>query len=203
MVKGLMAALGAALVCAPAAATVTIESSPASFIFSAGGAKFKAFDIDLGGVQGLSLGSTYQVGPVRFESTEIRAFSNASFTHEGDPIASPTYLDTTSALHITSDSAVLGIYFGAYDGCCGLRLVANGPRMSYLAPLPNNHETAFLGIIDPSGIDFTVTGNFHDLAVVALLLPIPEPATWAMMIIGFGAAGTAARRARFARPLSA
>lgn len=59
-------------------------------------------------------------------------------------------------------------------------------------------------------ISFNNTGNsgFTDLRQLRIngiqgITPVPEPATWAMMLVGFGAAGVAMRRTRRRKPLLA
>ena len=59
-------------------------------------------------------------------------------------------------------------------------------------------------------IQFNNTGNsgFTDLRQLRIngitgITPVPEPATWAMMLVGFGAAGVAMRRTRRRKPLLA
>ena len=59
-------------------------------------------------------------------------------------------------------------------------------------------------------IQFYNTGNsgFTDLRQLRIngitgITPVPEPATWAMMLVGFGAAGVAMRRSRRRKPLLA
>jgi hypothetical protein len=42
--------------------------------------------------------------------------------------------------------------------------------------------------------------GFSDFSASGIARGVPEPATWAMMIIGFGAVGTAVRRRRSVRP---
>ena len=49
-----------------------------------------------------------------------------------------------------------------------------------------------------------LTGEIHDIGFTGTLpAPVPEPASWAMMIAGFGLAGFALRRQRVGRALHA
>jgi hypothetical protein len=45
---------------------------------------------------------------------------------------------------------------------------------------------------------FSSSGNSFELDNIAVASAVPEPATWAMMIVGFGVAGGALRRRRLA-----
>ena len=53
---------------------------------------------------------------------------------------------------------------------------------------------------------FGVSGdqiNLHTLALDGTLAAVPEPATWAMMLAGFGVVGGLARRRRTLNPVLA
>ncbi len=99
--------------------------------------------------------------------------------HNGMP--SPgSYLDITFAAPVTLSS--LSIY-GRTD-CCGSRDL-------YQVDIRNaGGHSLFNGQVDARNADHVGTLTFDRSAGV------PEPATWAMMIIGFGAAGSMVRRRR-------
>jgi hypothetical protein len=47
-----------------------------------------------------------------------------------------------------------------------------------------------------TGVTFASTGNSFEVDNLAVLSAVPEPATWALMILGFGGVGFAMRRAK-------
>lgn len=64
---------------------------------------------------------------------------------------------------------------------------------------PANDSTAFylydFGTVGASSITFTPDAQgFSNAAIYETSAPVPEPATWAMMLLGFGAVGSAMSR---------
>ncbi|RAK64475.1 hypothetical protein DJ019_14305 [Phenylobacterium kunshanense] len=64
-----------------------------------------------------------------------------------------------------------------------------------------SHNQAILQ--DNQSICFTTNGNAACNAIVDPVAGVPEPTTWALMILGFGGAGAVLRRARSAQALTA
>ena len=85
--------------------------------------------------------------------------------------------------------------------------IPNGPPGS-LVRLEGDGSitTIFGGLIAPTGLQIGADGAFYvtqfsaspGVGQVLRIAAVPEPASWAMMILGFGAIGMAARRRRLA-----
>jgi hypothetical protein len=68
----------------------------------------------------------------------------------------------------------------------------------------NHYSLDFVGVGAPTAVTFSVSSFFNDdvdtvLDNVSVAAAVPEPATWALMIGGFGLAGAALRRRRVAQ----
>jgi hypothetical protein len=50
--------------------------------------------------------------------------------------------------------------------------------------------------VDPNAVYFTAGIGDEEHGLFGELVAVPEPSTWAMMLLGFGAAGVALRRRR-------
>ena len=95
---------------------------------------------------------------------------------------------------------------GATVGTYGYRSTTSGQLASFAALFPPaNGQISF----DSFTNDFTITdlvapanlqfSTFYYSLVSGSVAAVPEPATWAMMIAGFGLAGAAMRRRRAAK----
>lgn len=78
---------------------------------------------------------------------------------------------------------IIGAHFGNVEGPAG------------------NVSVFWLFDFGTEGADFVTLDNIQGFSNAVLYTtggtpPVPEPATWAMMLLGFGAAGTAMRRSR-------
>ncbi len=105
----------------------------------------------------------------------------------------------------TPDSGVtaFGFDYGVTQASAGELVSINGQNYTAIGKPTFN----FFGIVDSAGVapisfDF-VTSAIFDNVTVASAAPavggIPEPATWAMMIIGMGSVGATLRRSRRAK----
>lgn len=71
---------------------------------------------------------------------------------------------------------------------------ANGDQSS---PITNGLFTALAGAGETfSGFQIESSANSFEIDNVAITAAVPEPATWAMMLLGFGAIGYAMRRGK-------
>lgn len=86
-------------------------------------------------------------------------------------------------------SAVIDVRPGLTSGTLGISATfSNGMILS--------GSTWVQELIDPLGNPNADSNQLYRLTLSAAVGAVPEPATWAMMILGFGAAGTALRRRR-------
>ena len=94
------------------------------------------------------------------------------------------------------------------SGISGVHLQAGGEYALLVNSLGNEWGTWFdtsngalgWGEWDDSGYTYGVVGAFEILGVATA---VPEPATWAMMIIGFAGVGVMVRRRRLSAPANA
>jgi hypothetical protein len=104
-----------------------------------------------------------------------------------------------------------GLWFGNDDTCCGnpftavLDIYSSGGLQGSVSVVANMNDSAdqFLGFstdFDVTRIGYRMASNANlamyvdDLYFSGTGGAVPEPATWAMMIVGFGAAGSMIRR---------
>jgi hypothetical protein len=101
-----------------------------------------------------------------------------------------------------------GLNAAGCDGSGNFFCFANSTPLG--TPLPSSLSLIFSVTSDTAGswadyatpdfkIDWTGSKNNYDLVSLAIPVnhdPVPEPATWAMMLLGFGGIGMALRRSR-------
>lgn len=135
------------------------------------------------------------------------------------PTSATNYLETSSSsFQITFSEAIAAFGFygtdiGDFNGQLSIELLRAGGNSVLLVPHTNpsaNGSLLFYGVIDTAnpftGVRFlNSSGNdddffgFDDLIigdVRQVTGAIPEPSTWAMLILGFGAVGATLRRRR-------
>lgn len=199
---------GAALVGATGAnAAVQV---PASFSF-------------LGGVGGLSAGETLyasfspgSTGGVSGSGYVIQTGSNGvgadpAFGDQGDP-----YLSVTgggNANFVFAGLSSLGLDYGSADDYNTFRItyangdfsLLNGTQIITTPPADGNQGSArtngrltfsALGGNAITGLTLTSSGNSLEVDNFGVKNAVPEPSTWAMMLIGFGGVGYSMRRRR-------
>jgi hypothetical protein len=145
------------------------------------------------------------VGPDgNFYVSELTGFP---FTPGAARIYKVTPSGTVSVAH-EGFTTISDIAFGQDGSLYVLQLDSNGPAQpggvgSIVKVAPGGaRETIFSGLATPTGLEIGPDGalyvsNFSNRAGVGEVLRIayvPEPASWAMMILGFGLVGGAARR---------
>jgi PEP-CTERM motif len=114
----------------------------------------------------------------------------------GDGTVSQTFADTPGATYESS-------FYLANDGDTPNDFTVTGPGSLFLGPLTDLGAfpyTQYFGFFTGSGLD-TITfaarndPGFFSLDDVSVVeVSVPEPATWASMILGLGFAGVALRR---------
>lgn len=153
------------------------------------------------------------VGPVTFNSgTHLRTACSASscVTTSGlNGLQSQTAPDTITAT-LSGDYKTVGMYFGNDDTCCSngfsaLLQVYNGATLlggvSVVANM-NDYVDQFIGLSSTTAFD-KVTISYGGASLFGFIddfrigpSVVPEPASWAMLIAGFGLTGAAMRRHR-------
>lgn len=157
------------------------------------------------------LGLFGPTAPATPESGPNRQFT-LSFNLD-DPF---TYSTPTPGFHITTDvynfsytldgqAAGSGLQYAFFsDGTSSQRgldfffldqtnLYLVGPRIEFDGTLVSPSYTFYAIYIAPIGGQYQPAGS-ATVTITNVESPVPEPATWAMMIAGFGAVGSAMRR---------
>lgn len=182
----------------PASAQVVTYNNQTSFAAATTGTTTYGFDFTSQPVTGTS----YTLGPVTFSSSELTSFDDAY----GMPYISDDNYNEPDAntFTISSTTSALGLFLGSYEGATTYSYLVNGVAGTVDVPAPN--ATTFLGFSDMSGpisVTFNVLGGTDApteldvpqfMAGSAMNGAVPEPATWAMMLLGFAGIGCATRR---------
>lgn len=183
-----------ALVCAAlsfasaASAVPTVYTSEVAFNAAISGATTTLF-----GFAGSEFsGSSYTLGPVTFASGLLVSYKDAY----GDPSGVVPYLgaDNAGLLTISSTTTALGLHLGSYYGLQTTTYTVGTVTGTLAVPAPNS--TTFIGFIDSSPITATFSNN-KELDTIRFTTgsgAVPEPASWALLVVGFGLVGVAARR---------
>ncbi len=131
-------------------------------------------------------------GDVTFASSQL--WNN--FVSAGSPVdhfgLSALQAISASAAPITLTSQVVNQVFGfsAFDFTATTR---SSDLITEIGPLTGfSSKSAFVGFIDPNNYDQT---TYSINGLTASITPVPEPATWLMMVIGVAFAGQGMRRA--------
>jgi hypothetical protein len=185
------AAFAMALTVATAAAAVpTIYTDEAAFDAAISGATDYTF-----GFSGTEFtGTEYTLGPVTFDSILLQSYKDAY----GMPGVVPYLGNYGPLLTISSTTKALGLHLGSYSGIQTVTYTVGSVIGTLDVPAPD--DTTFIGFIDSSPISVTFT-NDAELDTIRFTTgdgTVPEPASWAMLIVGFGLTGTAMRRRRTA-----
>lgn len=201
--KSLLAALCAVAAAAPATAAVTTYSDLGSFTAAAGPTTLFDFNATPNGSFG---GTSYDVGPFTLTGDSTGGFSDLEVIAgqvNGNVCSSCNPAFGYSIAFEAPITAFGALYRNAFGGS-GLTFTVDG--VSFSGPTQNDgffgftSDTAFSTILVSGGNE---VHNFDDVRFgVAAAGAVPEPATWAMMVGGFGLLGGALRR-RAAQPVLA
>ncbi len=133
-------------------------------------------------------GTSYTLGPATFGSDSLQSYNDA--------YGVPYLGNYGSLLTIDSTTTGLGLNLGSYFGAQTVTYDIGGVIGTLFVPSPDS--TTFIGFIDSSPVHVTFT-NASELDTVSFVAgggTVPEPASWALLIAGFGLVGVAARRSR-------
>ncbi|WP_419814162.1 PEPxxWA-CTERM sorting domain-containing protein [Glacieibacterium sp.] len=122
----------------------------------------------------------------------------ASFLLDSTTVSHPLFPDNFFVFDVpgtfSDGSALAGLTFYDTEQEGGMTVfTANGTEASFVGP------TLFSGTIaNPTLVTFrpTVFRHYYDSSIsyVTSAVAVPEPATWTMLLIGFGMVGTVVRR---------
>ena len=105
-----------------------------------------------------------------------------------------TDLIATGSATFTLDQSLFSSFVDRFDHCTGA---------SALGICASNGITYIFPDVTPAGSSWAVVGGTDTRAHYTLryvFAPVPEPATWAMMLLGFAGIGLAVRKRATARP---
>lgn len=118
------------------------------------------------------------------DATLIATFDNQFNYYEPDGV---TLSDTVEVFGTAGDNFFTVQFFSDIEGGSPLQALPNGGV---------NIET---GQFQPGVLAGAVSNNdYYNLQIASDVIEVPEPATWAMMIVGMGVVGLLARRRRIA-----
>ncbi len=172
-----------------ATAVPTVYTSEAAFNAAIANATGHAFRF----ADGTSLGTTYVLGPVSFAVNEaLFGFADAYGT---------SYLGGFGDLRIDAATVAVGLHFGSYNGDQTVTYTVGGITGTFVAPAPDS--TTFIGFVDVTPVSVTFS-NVRELDTISFttgdqlpaVVAVPEPASWALLVGGFGVVGGIARRRR-------
>ncbi|THD57485.1 PEPxxWA-CTERM sorting domain-containing protein [Phenylobacterium sp.] len=134
-------------------------------------------------------------------TTSTAGFLAGTFVSGSPSPTAPTALDFSGGTSFASLSPLLQQAFFIGDGLTG---DATGATQTFY--VPTGATTLFLGLTDAcgySGAPSCFSDNFGSFSVTTARVAtgagmggVPEPASWALMIAGFGGAGAALRQRR-------
>lgn len=199
LTRSLLAAAALTVAAAPAQAWVTVhvEEGASSHVDSVETAHVETF----GQAQGGSFTST-------FGGSGVKATFTGFETGQGGAFGGSAHAVVTGRAAIKLDRGVkyFGLQASALDGNNTVELFSRGRSLGFYnlvgyGSLSGQSTAAFVNIISDQAFDeirfAQSAGRFEiDNVTVADVSAVPEPATWGLMILGFGAVGALLRAGR-------
>lgn len=169
-----------------AQATATIDN--ASFAIDASGFLNSLFNLNATTIsstsQASSNGGLSATGSTTIEGLTFGGTALSSIVLNGSAFVNPA--PNTVLINVGGLSIVLNEQIQSGDGVSGIGITTNAIHASLSGfPLGTNLANGDL-----------ILGHSQAFATVGTVGAVPEPATWAMMLVGFGAAGFSLRRRR-------
>jgi hypothetical protein len=203
-------------------AAPTVYSTTAAFNAATTGVSTVNFEGTTSSTYILGGGSYAQPGFTITQNTNNAFLTDPTFTSyyynwgTGDVINTPYngVLTITFSAPVTAFAIDLGSFYDDQDPrtpCCaastlyGKDVTIGTSQGNFLVDLNSTQTMKFFGVTsDTAFTSFTITGVGTDATAStvfdnvrfgsAAVAPVPEPATWAMMIVGFGMVGANIRR---------
>ena len=208
MKTGLLASLAAAtlIIATPAFAQVTTTFADGVGGVQAGETLFASFDGGMNGgvvcagcviqTGGNGLGANPAVGDQLDNYLSVLGGGSATFTFAGG--LSRLGLDFGSA--DTYNTFTLALLGGGSQIFTGQQLIDSGIANGNQSSSVTNGRLTFLANAGTtiSGLRITSSQNSAEVDNFGTVGAVPEPGTWAMMLLGFGAIGASMRRRRHA-----
>jgi hypothetical protein len=102
----------------------------------------------------------------------------------------------------TYNSFLLTLLDGTTELFTGQDIINSGIANGDQSAPRTNGRLAFTNALNPIvGLQLTSAQNSLEIDNVSVIAAVPEPGTWALMLLGFGAVGFSMRRKRETRPL--
>ena len=169
----------------------TIQNSDPGLVVYANPTNFGPFNLDLDPMTGTPSSFTTNVLTIGTGEGSIELFE--------DTVANPISIifSFTNPFN-TSGGSVTGETFGYYQLFTSCGLIAGGcGRVEWDGPTTFSFGDGGSFSLALSDVSFATPGSAQVSGTFTLLTnSVPEPGTWAMMLMGFGAAGVAMRRRR-------
>ena len=183
--SSLIAAMAIGVPSSVQAATVFTDAG--AFTSAVSGATTYSFPLSVTTCLGCT---SYTLGPATFSSSDLEGYNDA--------YGVPYLGDYGNPLSVSTSASAIGFNFGSYDGPQTITYNAGGTTGTFDVP-GDRTNTAFLGFTGlsaPLTLTFSNNGELDTTRVIAgdSVAAVPEPSTWAMLLVGFGAVGFGMRR---------
>ena len=170
---------------APAFAQVTVYTDKAAFQAATGAVEYDFSSSDDG-----ANGPSYTLGPVNFSTPD-------HFYRYDDGYGAPYLGGYGSPITISSAASALGFDFGSWGESQTVTYSIGDFTGTFSAPPPN--DTTFIGFVGTGPLTINLS-NASELDTIRAYVgegnAVPEPASWALMVGGFGLVGGAMRSRR-------